>query len=90
MRGNDNAPYRDDTGALSVVPGSHHWLDREPPPLRDWAAGRDKPVPYDRDWAAGRDKPVPYDRDSAAGRDKPVPYGRDSTMGREKPDEEPS
>ena len=24
----------DDTGALSVVPGSHHWLDREPPPLR--------------------------------------------------------
>ena len=24
----------DATGALSVVPGSHHWLDREPPPLR--------------------------------------------------------
>ena len=24
----------DETGALSVVPGSHHWLDREPPPLR--------------------------------------------------------
>ena len=24
----------DDTGALSVVPGSHRWLDREPPPLR--------------------------------------------------------
>ena len=24
----------DDTGTLSVVPGSHHWLDREPPPLR--------------------------------------------------------
>ena len=23
-----------DTGTLSVVPGSHHWLDREPPPLR--------------------------------------------------------
>ena len=30
--------YLDDlndlTGALSVVPGSHRWLDREPPPLR--------------------------------------------------------
>ena len=24
----------DDSGALSAVPGSHHWLDREPPPLR--------------------------------------------------------
>ena len=24
----------DSTGALAVVPGSHHWLDREPPPLR--------------------------------------------------------
>ena len=24
----------DSTGALSVVPGSHHWLDREPPRLR--------------------------------------------------------
>lgn len=23
----------DDTGTLAVVPGSHHWLDREPPPL---------------------------------------------------------
>jgi len=32
----------EDTGTLSVVPGSHQWLDREPPPLRY------EPVPGER------------------------------------------